>query len=374
MPNWITGLGQNLGNQAAGGLMGLMLSGINDKRQIRQQQELQDMQIRGQMQLTDYNYLKQMEMWEATNYAAQVAQMKKAGINPALLYGMGGGGGQSTNIAQGNVGQGHAPAGGGEIMGLMQQNALMDAQRRNIDADTKLKETEANKKAGIDTEEGKTRILDLLAGVQNKNAQTALTTVQKDIASIDLKIKDKTMEDQIDIVFWNAIKSINEVKQLKRANDIGDLTAQTIVKKIKAEYVQTLLQNALLTAEIQTEKTKPGLIKAQTALTKEQTDSIDYMIAQKWEQLEIDLQNASTNEKTQVMQSYLKDVPDSERIPMDVVNGLINIILLKGIIGSADEQRMQREDQRMDKQLQHQKELHDYKTPGRYPEIKGFKR
>ena len=93
-----------LGTAGAGLLgagMGLALENHEDQRQIAQQQKLQDMQISGNIQMQDYNYQKQMEMWNNTNYPAQVQQLGKAGLNPALLYGKGGGGGATTGSGAG---------------------------------------------------------------------------------------------------------------------------------------------------------------------------------------------------------------------------------------------------------------------------------
>ena len=53
--------------------MGLLLEGHNDRRQLRQQEKLQNLEIKGSKELTDYNAAKQLEMWKATNYPAQVA-------------------------------------------------------------------------------------------------------------------------------------------------------------------------------------------------------------------------------------------------------------------------------------------------------------
>jgi len=60
-----------------------------------------------------------MEMWKNTSYAAQKEQMQKAGLNPALLYGMSGGGGQTTG--------GSGVAVGGNGMGIDIQGGLKGA-------------------------------------------------------------------------------------------------------------------------------------------------------------------------------------------------------------------------------------------------------
>ena len=83
-----------------------------------------------------------MEMWKNTSYAAQKEQMQKAGLNPALLYGMSGGGGQTTGgsgVAVGGNGMGIDIQGG--LKGAMEL-ALLKAQKDNIEADTKKKLTD----------------------------------------------------------------------------------------------------------------------------------------------------------------------------------------------------------------------------------------
>ena len=51
---------------AIGAGLGLLLQKGQDRRQIRQQEKLQALEIAGQKQLTDYNQKKALEMWEAT--------------------------------------------------------------------------------------------------------------------------------------------------------------------------------------------------------------------------------------------------------------------------------------------------------------------
>ena len=106
--------------------MGLLLEGHNDRRQLRQQEKLQNLEIRGSKELTDYNAAKQLEMWKATNYPAQVEQMKLAGLNPALAYGMGGGGGVTSNVATGKTSGGQAPSGGAIVTGKYWQRKQWD--------------------------------------------------------------------------------------------------------------------------------------------------------------------------------------------------------------------------------------------------------
>ena len=91
-------------------------------------------------------------MWENTNYSTQVEQLKKAGLNPALLYGKGGGMGATTGSASAGNMQSHAGS-DTDRMGITLQRvsqgmnmALLSSQKANMDADTRLKSAEATKK------------------------------------------------------------------------------------------------------------------------------------------------------------------------------------------------------------------------------------
>ena len=55
------------------------------------------------------SHLYNQEMWDYTNYENQVKRLEAAGLNPALLYGQGGGGGATA--AGGAVGNGQGTAG-----------------------------------------------------------------------------------------------------------------------------------------------------------------------------------------------------------------------------------------------------------------------
>ena len=170
-------IGESIVNEGIGAGLGLLLGKENDRRQINQQQKLTDMQVQAQKNLTDYNRASQLQMWKDTNYGAQVQQMKQAGINPALLYGGGGGGGTTANVSTGSVSGASAPVGGHEaidVAGMGIQYQLLEAQKANIEADTKLKEADAANKP-IQGENIQASTKSLLAGVDNTEAETVLT-------------------------------------------------------------------------------------------------------------------------------------------------------------------------------------------------------
>lgn len=194
-----------LGQQAAGNAvqagMGLLLQSQADKRQMKQQEKLQELQMKGQKEMTNYNTAKQLQMWKDTNYPAQVEQLQKAGLNPGLLYGMSGGGGTTANISQGSVDGGKAPQGGREIqdmIGMGIQSALLIAQKENIEADTEKKKIEAAKTAGVDTK-------NVAADTENKILQGIILDYTgkeaketfEQVTSPNRSIQAKTYEDEL---------------------------------------------------------------------------------------------------------------------------------------------------------------------------------
>lgn len=135
-------------NTIVGQLGSMIFGGAQDRRQLKQQRKLQDLQIEGNKQMIDYSNAAQealqMSMWDKTNYSAQIEQMKKAGLSPSMIYGGSGtggatvgGGGASGGVSGTNAGDPNA----GVEMGLQMasQLALQKAQTENIKADTAVK-------------------------------------------------------------------------------------------------------------------------------------------------------------------------------------------------------------------------------------------
>lgn len=134
---------------AIGGLMDMAFGKARDKRQIRNQQALMDYQQKLAKEMGQFNYDMAMKKWEATGYGAQADQMKRAGLNVGLMYGMGGAGGGDSST----VGGSNSPSGAGmqysDNTGMAMQ---LGANVRLTEAQAKLAEAQAEKISGVDTD------------------------------------------------------------------------------------------------------------------------------------------------------------------------------------------------------------------------------
>lgn len=202
MPFDIGGFGQGVAGQLFGAGMGLLLEGHNDRRQRRQQEELQKLQIAGQKEMTDYNYAKQLQMWHDTNYSAQVAELEKAGLNPGLIYGMKGGGGVTTGSGGGSVQGATAPSGGGEAIAGAQmgiQLQLLNAQKELINAQRNKTNAEAEKISGPDTENIKADTANkILQQVINDFAGKEAKEMYERVNHPNRAIQSKTLQDELE--------------------------------------------------------------------------------------------------------------------------------------------------------------------------------
>lgn len=237
--------------QAGAAGMGLLLGEINDARQRRQNKKLQEQQIEGNKAMIDYQMQKQYDMWLKTNYGAQKEQMKKAGINPALMYGMGGGGGTTTGNASGSVSSSSATQNPGE-MGMGIQLAMMQAQLENIKANTNKTNTEASKIGGVDTQESQQRITEsaerinaIRQGITESEAKTALAKLEATLKGFEIKVQGGTVEDRIHEIEWRASKALRELQILDDAQYVSRTTRQARTDAVRAELTGLLLRNTL---------------------------------------------------------------------------------------------------------------------------------
>lgn len=246
--------GGAVGNAASsliGGATGMLFAGYNDRRQMKQQTKLQNLQIQGEKQMTDYNYQKQLDMWNATGYGAQMKQLEGAGLNPALIYGTGGSGGMTTDIKPGQVNGADAPKGGGEVMGMAianMQMQLMNAQRKNIEADTANKEAQTSTvPSQIEKTKSETQLN--IANTGNTQADTELKQIQASIQSIQEHIQGQTQNTQIAAIMTGLQNATAQLHGLESQNKITAAQAANINQRIRLELANTAMNTWLQSQE-----------------------------------------------------------------------------------------------------------------------------
>ncbi len=212
---------------------------VGSKNQYKRSRKLMDLQMQNQEMLSDSAYDRQLNMWEATNFKPQVEEMKKAGLNPGLMYGMSGGGGTTvgSNSAGGASG-GHSPQVGMD-MGSIVSAAKAVAELSMMKASTK--------KTG---EEARALELDNEVKVQyGQDANIYEASNRRDAA-----------RSEGQIMFEGKEQATNMFEKLSLGEKSG-MMEEFIGKKIENEAKRTGIE-----------------------LTKEKTKEIWHTIRQKWTQ------------------------------------------------------------------------------------------
>ena len=247
-------------------------------------------------EFADYQQDLQFDLWNKTNYPAQVEKLKEAGLNPTMLYGKGGGGGATT----GNAGSGGISGKAQNIpMDLnianqINQAELIKAQTENMKADAELKKAQAHKTAGVDTDKGRAEVLNLTQGVENQKAQEELIRVQTRLATIQETKENETIDDYIDRVAWEARKAEEDYYQITYQNYVSKSTREAQIVKIKNEAIGTGLQNILT--------------KAQIGKTIEETKAIGEEVKQKWTQISQGWIGLNQGERKLQIEKFVKEM------------------------------------------------------------------
>lgn len=279
--------GANALGYAAGGVLshglGLIFAKQQDKRQLAQQQRLQNLEIQGTNALQDRAQERQLEMWEKTGYGAQMRQLKEAGLNPGLIYGQSGMGGQTTGSGGPQASGADAPKGGGEavaLMGMALQNQKTAAEMRLIEAQTAKTATET-KNIGEGGVQFKGMELDnIIKEVAGEAARGKWDTVDKPNLEGDARARtdSNTMTmalGQTMSKLWEEgelyNKGMAEIKGIMLENAKTDEQRQEIqerIKQIKSTVTAQDLDNAMKEIDLKLQKASgltkdsPGYIKA----------------------------------------------------------------------------------------------------------------
>ena len=257
------GIGGGWGALVGGGL-GLMTglaAGDPAVNQIRQQQRLNELQIAGNEELANYSQNLQKDMWNYTNYENQIKHLKAAGLNPALMYAKGGVGGQTGSANAGQVAGSHASSEAErEAIGIqrnaqMLQTAMNITQMQNIKADTKVKEAEAEKIRGVDTEYTKSQTDVNIANIKligENTENTRLRNLGQETQNSLLKLEELYQEGTLDARILNqTLNNDNLITNIRKLNEeipwIGKLAQGQLdvyAADVKLKESQKRLNNA----------------------------------------------------------------------------------------------------------------------------------
>lgn len=199
----------------------------------------QDDTNKASMELAEYQYSKNLEMWNRQNAyntpSNQVKRIKAAGLNPALLYGSGSVANTASDAPKYEAPNLRAYTNFGDLgASYLSQIPLQVAQVRNLDANSAL--TDQKTKTEIQ--------------------ETGLRLLQKQIAIIDRSIKAAQERNA-----WTDVKYYERLKKLtlrQMMSTIGLTVAQTVTELIKPSLLRSQREN----------------YKASTANTKELTETV----------------------------------------------------------------------------------------------------
>lgn len=263
---WMTAAATGIAAGAQG-----IFNGMSMKRRYKYAKKMADYEQGLQKDLNLYNQGLALDTWNQTNVEAQRKHMENAGLNVGLMYGMGGGGGATTQSgAGGNAGNMTMPESMGEGMAIMnglsaaaqQANIeLTKAQKENIEADT------ANKTGG--------EAANLAADVTNKTVQNAIMQVQKEMADIEKNVKNQTAEETVKQAKAATAKIIAEANSAQTKGTVDRETASQIIEQAKLETTKKTIE--ILAEEAGVRETSARITKMATEISKLQNDqTIDW--------------------------------------------------------------------------------------------------
>lgn len=326
-------LGNGIFSIFGAGLNAAMSSGAANE-QWGNQLRLMDIQNRYNEQMAKNNQQRNKDLWDYTNYENQKQHIKNAGLNPALMYGMGGGGGVSASGAQGQgVTQ---PTDRSVEMGLKQQGlglqlASIASQVDLNKSQAEKNKVEADKIAGVDTDAQKATIDNLIAQTSNEKVKKGLILGQIRVADAEEELKRNMADwtkDKADETRWN-IKSlqkgidklVEEINGMKLDNELKERTINNKVKE-SSLTLQNLMSEILLKG-------------SQGKVNEEQAKAIPAQILQGWEKL-VKEGKALINQREQI-EAYVQDVInryelgkkgldiEEQKLVKDVILGMLEI-------------------------------------------------
>lgn len=197
--------------------------------------ELMGMQYGNQRSLNQQGQELQMDMWNKTNYAAQMKHMKEAGLSPGLMYGKGGAGGATTGSQGGGsaaMGQSHAPM---DIQGAMQAG-MMKSQMENLDSVTALNKKKLGTEDTIqDLNNAKKRMTNLSG--DKLIEETRIIEKEYEIKANEAEVSSATIEEEKRKIRGEAVLVEAQGELAKSGKMKNEAEIQNMADKIKQNYI-----------------------------------------------------------------------------------------------------------------------------------------
>lgn len=195
------------GAQALGTLGGMALGKWQDKRQLKQAEKLQGLQLKGQEAMGKVNNKRSMELWNKTNAGAQVKHLKDAGLNVGLMYGSGGAGGATAGASAGSVGgQSAGSEQSSTGMGMNMGRGLIEAKLAKSQID--LQDSQAAKNRADTVKTGEDTTGSMLSNdwqeVQNEIARDQSKLLTDELKAKIEKVQQEKLNLEIDAKFKEA--------------------------------------------------------------------------------------------------------------------------------------------------------------------------
>lgn len=234
-------------------LGGAILGNALDKQNQRTQQESFEENLKKSQTIEQQNAVFSNNLalnnWKNTNYSAQVEELKKAGLSPALMYSKGGQGGtlQAPNVNASGA-MINANSQNAQTFGMIGKELVKQAEEIELlKAQTNKTNVDATKTAGVDTELAKMQTLDLGQGIQNKIASEKLTNAQSELAYVAYDFERGSIEDRIKAIETGVKKTEREIYVLENQGKITRAEADVAQKKWKIQLSGMVLDNLFKT-------------------------------------------------------------------------------------------------------------------------------
>ena len=167
------------------------------------------------------------------------------------------------------------------------------AQTQLMLAQAKLANNQADKIAGVDTENTKADTELKIANTGNVKADTELRNIEVRIMRIDEWVKDKTKEDAAAQITWTAEKTMNEMNNRWREGLLSAAQYDDKVSLLKAELAGKVIENEY--TEQKTRESKSTVEVNRAEIRKKTAE-----ILQGWEKL-------SQSEKVMKVEALVKE-------------------------------------------------------------------